>query len=373
MVGGNAQNVARTERCLGLESHSVAFSRSAYDYPIDEILWDERAGPLIQQRKCWALLLRAWRDFDVIHYNFGTSIVPWSLRPQKRNLQKRVIGSAYVRLCRWVECRALRNKVIAVTYQGDDARQGDYSRRHFGISIADEVGSEYYSSESDELKRRKIGWFDGFADLIYALNPDLLWVLPKRAEFVPYAHINLNEWMPSQRLPGTVPVVAHAPSQRAAKGTRYILDAIHKLKAEGMPLEFFLVEKLSNQQARQVYERADLVIDQLLAGWYGGFAVEAMALAKPVICYIREGDLAHIPPKMRAELPLIHATPDSIYSVLKSWLTVRRGELRQRGLESRRYVERWHDPVHIVSRIARDYQRISREKSRKFRRANLPS
>jgi len=364
-VGGNAQNLARVERFLGLDSRSVAFCQNYYNYAVDEVLWDERAGPLIQQRKCWELLLRAWRNFDVIHYNFGSSILPWSLRPQKRDLKRRVIRSGYVSLCRRVECRALRKKVIAVTYQGDDARQGDYSRRHFGISIANEVGSEYYSSESDELKRRKIAWFDGFADLIYALNPDLLWVLPKRAEFVPYAHIDLNDWLPQQRPPAPVPVVAHAPSQRAAKGTRYILDAINRLKAEGIALEFLLVENLSNQQARQVYERADIVIDQLLAGWYGGFAVEAMALAKPVICYVREDDLTHIPSEMRAQLPLIHARPDSIYSVLRDWLTVRRCELRERGLKSRRYVERWHDPVRVVSKMVRDYQRIALGKSRK--------
>ena len=362
-VGGNAQNVARVERSLGLDSRSVTFSQSFYNYPVDEVLWDDRAGPLTQQRKCWELLLRAWRDFDVIHYNFGSSILPWSLRSQRNGLKKRVIYSGYVNLCRWVECRALRKKVIAVTYQGDDARQGDYCLRHFAISIANEVGSAYYSSESDAIKRRKITWFDGFADLIYALNPDLLWVLPKRAEFIPYAHIDLNDWVPPEWSPAPVPVVAHAPSQRAAKGTRYILEAVNRLKTEGMALEFLLVENLSNQEARRVYERAELVVDQLLAGWYGGFAVEAMALAKPVVCYIREGDLGHIPSEMRAELPLINATPDSIYSVLREWLTARRHELQERGLESRRYVERWHDPIRVVSKVVGDYQRIALGKS----------
>lgn len=360
-VGGNAQNLARVERGLGVASHSVAFCQNYYRYPVDEVLWDERTGPLVQQQRCWQLLLRAWRNSDVVHYNFGSSILPWAF-PRKGSVKGRV-RDGYASLCRWAECRVLRKKVIAVTYQGDDARQGDYSRRHFGVTIANEVGSEYYSSESDELKRRKIKWFDRFADLMYALNPDLLWVLPKRAEFVPYAHINLNEWMPSQRLPGPVPVVAHAPSQRAAKGTRYVMEAINRLKAEETAFEFLLIENLSNEHARQVYERADLVIDQLLAGWYGGFAVEAMALAKPVICYIREGDLIHVPPEMKAELPVIHAAPDSIYSVLKTWLTVRRGELRARGLESRRYVERWHDPVRIASKFIRDYQSAAHRKS----------
>jgi hypothetical protein len=364
-VGGNAQNLARVERSLGLNSHSVTFRQSRYNYPVDEILWDDGAQPVVQQLKCWGLLARARRDFDVIHYNFGSSILPWSLRSRRGGLSRREVYPAYSSLCRWIECRALRRKVIAVTYQGDDARQGDYCRRHFAISIANEVGPEYYSPESDAIKRRSIARFGDYADLIYALNPDLQRVLPKRAEFLPYAHIDLNEWVPLQRPPSRVPLVLHAPSHRGAKGTRFILEAINRVKGDGIPVDFVLVEDLPHQEARRTYERADLVIDQLLAGWYGGFAVEAMALAKPVICYIREDDLAYIPAEMRAHLPIINATPDSIYSVLKRWLTASPGELRERGLESRRYVERWHDPIRVVSRLVGDYQRIAMKKSGK--------
>jgi hypothetical protein len=358
-VGGNPPNIARQERRLGLHSRSVAFSQDHRNYPVDEVLWDHRAGRLSQQRKCWALLLRAWRDFDVIHHNFGSSILPWWPPLRSRSVPKRLIDSAYGNLCRWAERSALRRKVIAVTYQGDDARQGDYCRRHFAISIANEVGSDYYSAESDEIKRKKIAWFDECADLIYALNPDLLRVLPTRAEFLPYAHIDLDEWVPQERCPARVPVLVHAPSHRGAKGTRHVLGAVERLRAEGIVFEFMLVENVSNQEARALYERADLVIDQLLAGWYGGFAVEAMALAKPVICYIRESDLDRIPPAMRAELPVVNATPDSIHSVLKECLTSRVHHFRELGVRSRRYVERWHDPGRVVSKLVRDYQRIA--------------
>ena len=35
---------------------------------------------------------------------------------------------------------------------------------------------------------------------------------------------------------------------------------------------------------------ADLVVDQLVLGWYGAVAVEAMALGRPVLAYIREDE-----------------------------------------------------------------------------------
>jgi hypothetical protein len=136
----------------------------------------------------------------------------------------------------------------------------------------------------------------------------------------------------------------------------HVLEAIERLRAEGVALELLLVEKMSHGQARRAYERADLLVDQLLAGWYGGLAVELMALGKPVVCYLREGDLGHLPPDMRADLPIIQATPQTIYAVLKEWTTIRRGDLVALGHSSRAYVERWHDPLKIAARLKADYE-----------------
>jgi glycosyltransferase involved in cell wall biosynthesis len=120
-------------------------------------------------------------------------------------------------------------------------------------------------------------------------------------------------------------------------------------------------------EARRLYEQADLLVDQVLAGWYGGLAVELMALGKPIIAYIRAGDLQFIPEGMRSELPVITATPATIYAVLKEWLTVRKDELSERGRLSRAYVERWHDPLAIAARLKSEYQAIMSSKLKKGR------
>ena len=75
-----------------------------------------------------------------------------------------------------------------------------------------------------------------------------------------------------------------------------------------LDFEFILIEGLSHSEARHLYQTADLLVDQLFVGWYGGLAVECMALGKPVICYIREEDLAFLPAQMRQDLPIINAT-----------------------------------------------------------------
>ena len=83
-----------------------------------------------------------------------------------------------------------------------------------------------------------------------------------------------------------------------------------------------------------------------------------MALGKPVICYIREEDLGFIPSQMKEQLPLIQATPQTIYQVLKSWLTERKSEIIERGRQSRRYVEQWHNPLQIARQMREHYQAI---------------
>jgi hypothetical protein len=107
---------------------------------------------------------------------------------------------------------------------------------------------------------------------------------------------------------------------------------------------------------RQVLEEADLLVDQLLSGWYGGVAVEMMALGKPVICYLRDKDLDFIGESMRADLPIIRATPKTIYEVLKDYLVRRRPELAEIGARSRTFVEKWHDPISIAGLLSEAYR-----------------
>jgi glycosyltransferase involved in cell wall biosynthesis len=113
---------------------------------------------------------------------------------------------------------------------------------------------------------------------------------------------------------------------------------------------------MKNEDARAIYEKADLLVDQLLLSWYGGLAVELMALGKPVICYVREEDLRFIEPEMRSQLPVIQAEPGTIYSVLKQFLTARRHQLPEIGALSRAYVERWHDPLRIAASLKEAYE-----------------
>ncbi len=334
VVGGHAPQLARAERALGVQSHSVALRANAYGYVADETLTTDAQGRFSRELARWRLLARALCGFDVVHFNFGSSIF------SPRTFDLPLLARA--------------GKKIFVTYQGDDARQGDYCRRHFQIHFAHEVEAGYYSPESDERKRRTIAKVRSYAAGIYALNPDLLHVLPRGASFLPYANVDPAEWTPVGGTSNAALRIVHAPSHRGVKGTRYLVEAVERLRREGRSLELLLIENMRRDEARAIYAQADLVVDQLLAGWYGGLAVEAMALAKPVVSYIRDTDLGFVPPAMREEMPIVNAVPGTIYDVLKGLTTASLPELGRRG---RAYVERWHDPRKLAARTIEDYRR----------------
>jgi glycosyltransferase involved in cell wall biosynthesis len=179
---------------------------------------------------------------------------------------------------------------------------------------------------------------------------------------MPYANVDPRQWTPAHRDENPVPLVIHAPTHRGVKGSEFVFRAVERLRKEHIRFEFELIENLSHTEARTLYDRADLLVDQLLIGWYGGLAVELMALGKPVVCYLREDDLAFIPPAMRKDLPIIPASPHDIYEVLKRMLTVPRVELQKIGQRSRAFVEEWHDPIKVVQHVISDYHTITRKR-----------
>jgi glycosyltransferase involved in cell wall biosynthesis len=361
-VGGNPQGISRHLRELGIDSKTWTLVQNYFAYPSDYVILNE-SDSIFKKDLKKSFALRYIFQFDIVFFNFGTGLYdPYYETINTANLAKhkkayvvfynyfnRFLGRVEVKLLKWL------NKPIFIQYQGDDARQGDYCLQNFQITIANRVGPEYYNKDSDDLKRKRIKFYSSYAHKIYALNPDLLHVLPESASFLPYSHISLSDWSPQFTQKEDRPLrIGHAPSHRAAKGTDLVIDAIEKLKREGYNFELVLIEGLSNSDAKEIYKTIDVLIDQLFAGWYGGLAVEAMALGKPVIAYIRQNDLKFIPKQMSEDLPIVRAEPSTIYDVLKQILNLSRDQLLDKAMLSRQYVEKWHNPITIAKQLKHD-------------------
>ena len=83
--------------------------------------------------------------------------------------------------------------------------------------------------------------------------------------------------------------ILHAPNHRNIKATDFIIKTISKLKNDfNLDIDLIIKEKAPNCEIINAIKECDIVIDQLLIGWYGLFALEAMSYSKPVISFIRE-------------------------------------------------------------------------------------
>jgi hypothetical protein len=182
------------------------------------------------------------------------------------------------------------------------------------------------------------------ADRAFYLNPDLAPYVPG-ARFLPYANVDVAAIDPAPPPQRADVMIAHAPTDRDVKGTSHVIAAVDALKAEGLPVVLDLIEHVPHAEAVRRLAAADLVVDQLVLGWYGGVAVEAMALGRPVVCRI---DQAANP--FGDRLPIVDASPGDLRERLRP-LVADRGALARVGAESREFVCAEHDPRAIARRV----------------------
>ena len=349
-------------RALKLMGHQVkVLSRYThrFGFTADEYITKSESSETVKFLKHLFAGRYLFSNYDIVHFNYGSTLFDSGFGAEdSKNFSKRA-KSGVLRFLQILEIAILRLRRIPifVHFQGDDAVQGDLSLQIFDDSIAMHVETDYYTGPSDNLKRKRIKWFDEFADAIFCVTPDMKWFLPERAKFIPYACTNILDLVPSfQEVSTNSLKVCHAPSDRDVKGTSFILNAVEKLRRDGYAIELQILENLSHDKVLERISDCDVFIDQLHHGWYGGVAVEAMALGKPVICYIREKDLIYVSELMVSDLPIIHSNPDFIYETLRTLLSQSHSSLVQIGRDSRRFVEAWHDPMKIAGEILSIYR-----------------
>lgn len=201
-------------------------------------------------------------------------------------------------------------------------------------ALGKKVIMHYHGSEIRNKKQPLLQKY--FADKCVVSTPDLLafvpnsiW-LPNPIDTKKYISVEPNQQAHKLR-------ILHAPSKRSLKGTEYVLQAIEKLKTEGYNIEFILLENVSHDEVLKQIRLSDIIVDQLILGWYGVFSIEGMCIGRPVLCYIRQDLL-----EMHPELPILNTTSESIYANLIK--LIENPEQRiELGTQGRRYVEKLHD------------------------------
>lgn len=336
-AAGQPGTLARfLDRIDGISARSLQVSRSIYGYPSDLVYpMVPGVGSVVNAAH---LLKSVGKDFDVFHLHYrGFFHDPKSL--------------AFPVLMDLLALKAA-GKIVVMHFRGSEARLQSVFREKSPFHYVDEDEEGTVAAFPEREKRRFIELVGAVADAVFVTDPEL-------ASYVPGARIveraiDLSVWTDVGVGDTDCPLIVHAPSRRGVKGTRSIINAVGNLRKEGLRFDFQIVENLPQAQARAIYERADIIVDQLRIGWHGVLAVEGMALGKPVVSYIRDDLLHH----MGEEPPLAVANPTTIETVLRR-LILSPGTRADLGRRGRAYVERVHDAEIVAAKLAGLYREMS--------------
>ena len=288
-------------RGRGVDAKLVVFNRYKLHPEADRSL--ERSGGFVRRQATqWRALLGLLPTTDVFHFYFGLTLVPQSVQ--------------------FPILRALGKKSV-MHYLGSDIRGKSPAELAFGGKAGAQL----------------VGSYDA-----------IRWV--PEAEVIPPG-VDLTAIEPA--FPATDrarPVILHAPSSRRRKGTEHVLAA-----CEGLDADLVLVEGLHHDEAFERYREADIVVDQLNAGWYGLFAIECMALGKPVVTFLHEEAVARSEAGFGTPVPIVNASKENLRQRLEA-LVADAAERRRIGEASRAYVEQVHDLERVTDRLLALYARL---------------
>jgi glycosyltransferase involved in cell wall biosynthesis len=250
-------------------------------------------------------------------------------------------------------------KIVAVPFGGDVQVLTHSNNLYYKHTIICDY-PEFWKNYA--LTRKNIDRWTRHADWIITGGDCLDYMYHWNSLVLSGLSIDTRNWVPAekaQHVESTKLRILHAPNHPAIKGTKALIRTIELLKKEGLELELILLEGVPNYEIRRAMEDVDLVADQFVIGWYGMFAVEAMAMGKPVLCYLR-ADLIELYVKagmvIEDEIPLINTDLPDIASRIR-WAYDNREELRIIGKKGREFVQKYNS----TERVGRFFSEILSE------------
>ena len=331
----NISYSARADRLFGYRSDTLVYdvysinARREFDYVLDRL----RSLPIVRRAVPYGAFLWAGLRYDVFGFFFDGGLLAstpaWALE---------------------LPLLKLAGKKIVVYPYGGDARLASVTRAHGRWNAFTDVPVGAEDRDEDEVRRR-LEAFGRHADAMLGCN-DLVDELPRCDGVLRYP-FDARGWDPVPEVDDGVVTVVHASNHRHYKGTRFVIDAVARLEEEGLPVELVLVEGMPREAARAAYTGADVIASDFLIGGYALFAIEGMALGKPVLCYLPER-LRRFHPEWE-EAPIVNASPETLTDELRR--LVLDPELRRSlGERGPAYVQKHHS----LESVGRDMDALYR-------------
>ena len=337
----------RAERMLGVDARSLVFSTyyitDAFDYDLSRV----SAIPVLGRLLPLAVFVWACVMMDRLHFYCDRGILP----------SRKLLTFDFRELRTY---RLLGIDVFCWTYGADVRSQA--ATRALGSPNActdcDEPGR--YCICDDKTAARNARELSSLARAVFSMG-DMIEYTPGSRNDLFFWPIDLDTDH-GRRYEAAFPEVggsgavriAHAPNHRMFKGTRHLEQAVMELRSEGVPVELVLVEKVPNAKALELYRSADIIFDQCLVGFHGYFALEGMALGKPVMCYIRKPQEYLLHPD---ECPIINTHTLTLKEDIRRLVT-ERSALNEIGRRGRSYIEKYFSVPAFSRRLGSAYQRL---------------
>lgn len=276
------------------------------------------------------LFFRFLCKYDIFHFFSGETILTRNTRNWEFKIYK------------------LFKKRIIMHFVGADIRNPEY------VEWKEENIVDYLKGNKPHMQ--PLGWqqklmkdTQKFADQVLVSTPDLLKVYPGPAKYFPVL-LDIDklekELSEIQTKPFNQITIVHAPSNPKVKGSRLIEPALKKIKGKyGGQVRLVLKEDLesvtrysaSRYDLFKYFLSSHIVVDQLVVGWYGLQAIEALMMDNQVVSYIEEGLEEYLFP----DCPIMSANALNLFDVIDS--CVKReleGPIDHSG--AKRWVKKYH-------------------------------
>lgn len=186
-------------RALGVDAKVVVFDKHRFQYPADiefNFAGNKYIRFLKRRLTSFIPLPRLIRDFDVFHFVYGTSILPFHI-------------DVYI-------LKLFRKKIV-MHFVGSDIRPK-------------KIPEIYTNERMINKKKRVVKFWEKYADAIISF-PEYSQLLTKKYYIIPVGY-DLEYWKPFTsskfKMDNGKILIVHAPSHRGKKGTEYVIEAIDR-------------------------------------------------------------------------------------------------------------------------------------------------
>ena len=201
---------------------------------------------------------------------------------------------------------------VALLFHGSEVREPDVHARLTPWSPFAHASADQPTLAKHEAVQRVQTAMHGFPGPRFVSTLDLIDNVPD-ATWLPVV-VGPGAFTPTRpALRKPRPVVAHAPSSSALKGSAWIDPVLDQLDSEGL-ISYRRVADLPPVAVTDLIREADVLVDQVVLGGVGVLAVQAMAAGRLVVAHLPESVRRRFP----EPVPVVEATPETLQHVILS-------------------------------------------------------